>query len=605
MSGMKLRAEQVALMKAMKKNPFQMLPGADNTAYIDLAKRHKEVTQEMIAKGVPLKKALMNPFKALGKFLLSPLGIVMILLGLIVIFKKIREATDTTSPTIARLKVVFDRIARSVQVFIDKIKEFGPVILDVFKKLIKFTGPIGFLISKALDLSPAEEAAADMRVLVNQTKELNKEIREAEKETDKLAKTLKEYRTLSQIGFKSGTQAKEMAEAEKTLQDILKERTGIATSATGVELIGLSQDLFRKEEQEIKDKYDEVQGNINAYFADNPFTTFSEALKDPAFEDLMDDVPLIAQTYAMNLIEGFDDMAPEVKESILRMIAIDPAAFIDSTNKVVKAVEDVRIRINKGNNSAVRFNIFSGETVEEAYQRALDLYPDLNTTLEEFQELAGSAFQVVESSATSLYTETIPNVREALNGVFDPKNANDFANAVRSIQNMDLELLTEEDRNLLFRTFPSLEQILDLPSASAKLQQIANAGGASFLQSFGAVQEQIAGFTDQLGGRDIGAAGFTFSAEEQNRQRAQTISNSLLDILSSDDLINSAQQAINQVMRGAIGGVVIPEEERTALANTILDMIPDIDDEALRVTTFGFMDDMTKIAEIAGKSRTE
>ena len=70
------------------------------------------VGKGLVGFGGGLKKLgtmMIAPFKMLGAFLMSPAGIVMAILGLVVAIKKIREANDTTNPTIARLKVVFDR----------------------------------------------------------------------------------------------------------------------------------------------------------------------------------------------------------------------------------------------------------------------------------------------------------------------------------------------------------------------------------------------------------------------------------------------------------------------------------------------------------------
>ena len=52
---------------------------------------------------------IKGAFVAFGKFLLSPLGIIMILAGVVLAIKKIRDSGDTTNIRIARLKVVFDR----------------------------------------------------------------------------------------------------------------------------------------------------------------------------------------------------------------------------------------------------------------------------------------------------------------------------------------------------------------------------------------------------------------------------------------------------------------------------------------------------------------
>lgn len=562
--------------------------------------------QRAIANTTSLAK-LKTGFAAFGKFMLSPLGLIGIFLLLVVIFKKVRDATDTTNVTVAKLKIVFDKIAKAVQDLWQKIKNLLIPVLEGLKNAAEFLGiGAGGLLVGLFDLSPIEEAAAEFRVLSNEIKTLNAEIKDLQKENDKLNKTLEEYSKLATIGFKSTQQIASMAEAERSLQNILSEARGYQVTLTGAELIDEAARLFDEQTQAIIANQQEQTDSINAYFKKYPIN-FSQALEDESFADMVGDVKKVAQTYGISLIQKFEDMEPEVQEALRRMISFDPIGFLDSANKVIQIAENTGLELTRRmmsystdrsiqfTNVSAGFTAREGETPEEAFARAQAEIPELQTTYEEFLAMLDGSLQAAETTASNLYQTVLPAVATEMTRILDPKQADDFAEGIMALQNMDLSKLTTDELDLLQRTYPSLAQILDLPGTAEQLQAIADAGGASFLRSFGAVQETIAGFASSLGGR----------SRSQNNKLATQLSSSLIDILTSDDLASSVDAAMNDVFRGAVGGVIIPEGERIGLANELLDMIPKMDDEALRVATFSFAEDMQNLAEIANKSRAD
>lgn len=455
-----------------------------------------------------------------------------------------------------------------------------------------------------LKLSVTEEAAAGLRVLVNETKNLNKELKESESRADKLKKAIETYVSLSNVGFKTAGQISQMEEAETVLQDIL------GVSATGGDLVAQARVEFARQQKAIEDNYDLLNNKVRQYFEDNPLVSFQEALLDPAFDDeLRAALPALAVTYGQELIQGFDNMTPEVQAAIARMINLDPAAFLDATKEIVAATEDFTVKVRAASSyygqettRNQKFVIREGESLEDAYARAQEEIYGLTTTFEEFVELSKDGFETITTEVPNLYAQMAPQIATALDDVLSATNAVEFADALRDLQgDIDLSGFSEEQRSLLSRTFPNLETLLDLPNAAGQFESLFERGGISFIRNFNPVREEVMSLADDL----QKAYASPFTRQGDGEILAGRISDELFEILNSGDLLTSATQAINAVFRGAVGGVVIPEEERVRVANSILSMIPSIDTDVLRTSVFGFADDFAAISELAGKSITE
>lgn len=447
-----------------------------------------------------------------------------------------------------------------------------------------------------LKLSVTEEAAAGLRVLVNETKNLNKELRESESRADKLKKAIETYVSLSNVGFKTAGQISQMEEAETVLQDIL------GVSATGGDLIAQARSEFAHQQKAIEDNYDLLNNKVRKYFEENPLVSFQEALLDPSFDDeLRAALPALAVTYGEELIQGFDNMTPEVQAAISRMINLDPASFLDATQEIMQATEDFQTTVKVGSNYFA-FEVRGGESLEEAFARAGEQYTNFNMTFEEFAARVEDGFELVATEVPNLYAQIAPKVATALDDVLSATNAVEFADALRDLQgDIDLSDFSNEQRSLLFRTFPNLETLLDLPNAAGQFESLFERGGVSFIRNFNPVREEVMSLADDL--QKAYASPYTRAGD--GALLAGRISDELFEILNSGDLLTSATQAINAVFRGAVGGVVIPEEERVRVANSILSMIPSIDTDVLRTSVFGFADDFASISELAGKSITE
>lgn len=202
-------------------------------------------------------------------------------------------------------------------------------------------GPLGLLLKSLFRTNASEEAAADLRVLNNEYKVLAKEVREAEKQLTKLNKTLDTFTTLNRATFKSSGQIKQLEETTQQIRDILEE-AGISTSGmTTSQLEDELRILIAEQTFAIEKNYAQMRHKVRKYFETNPMLNFKEALLDPAFDDeLKDSIGTFAQEYAKQVIKDFDKLAPEVQASILRMVRIDPAQFLDDTKEVTEAFQD-------------------------------------------------------------------------------------------------------------------------------------------------------------------------------------------------------------------------------------------------------------------------
>ena len=165
------------------------------------------------------------------------------------------------------------------------------------------------------------------------------------------------------------------------------------------------------------------------------------------FEEFLDIVPLYAQQYAMNMIEGFEDKAPEVQEAILAAIAVDPAAVLN---------------LFQGIGSMAADSVIVGAGVTEMPEN-----PQVTAT--RYAEALEQASNIVAMANT------------------------DFAEAVRMAQEMNLDDLDETTLNSVNLILPQLETLRNFSMQTA--EDIASAGGT-------AVFNQIQPIVDALSNVD-------------------------------------------------------------------------------------------------------
>lgn len=90
--------------------------GANNVAKIK-----NFLATNLLTKG--LLKANAQLFKFIALMLKTPLGLLVLVSGLVIGIKKLMDATDTTNETVAGLQVTFKKIGLTIKNLIDWIKK--------------------------------------------------------------------------------------------------------------------------------------------------------------------------------------------------------------------------------------------------------------------------------------------------------------------------------------------------------------------------------------------------------------------------------------------------------------------------------------------------
>ncbi len=284
--------------------------------------------------------ALMaNPYVAVA------MAIIAVVTALTLFVKKIREADGTTNEFVSALKQFFDNIARFinrvgkgfVNFFVNlnkQIKNMHPALKTVLNLLSLFIPGLRligiFNLTRQLFgaaginlQQPISRAASQMRVLNNRVKDLNKELRESQKEAKKLEKALDEYKRLEGIVFKTKKETEELVAAQERLQELL----GINLTGRGLEIFARAE--LDKQKRLIEQKLKELDDLIQDYFANQKGVNWKQALNDEQFKEFLDVIPSYAQEFAKTIISEFEKYAPDIQEAILAAVAIDPEGFLD------------------------------------------------------------------------------------------------------------------------------------------------------------------------------------------------------------------------------------------------------------------------------------
>lgn len=114
---------------------------AANTAAASASNVGLSISAKLTTKSLwGMVKAQLALIKAM---LMTPLGLLVFVGALVIGFKKLMGATDTTNATVARLQVAFHAIGRS-------IKNLVKFLVDGTKALFEFLGPLGKVLKIAL-----------------------------------------------------------------------------------------------------------------------------------------------------------------------------------------------------------------------------------------------------------------------------------------------------------------------------------------------------------------------------------------------------------------------------------------------------------------------
>ena len=468
------------------------------------------------------------------------------------------------------------------------------------------------------DLNATERAAAGIVVLTNQVKDLNKQIRETEKTTQQLSSTLERFERLNRQRFRSAREIQELNE----LQADLQRRLG--TTATGFDLIVATRTEIADNEAEVRRLGEQVSAIIKDELDRNPTVSFSDLIDSDALtNEMKENLPLLYETYARTLIDGFDDLAPEVQRAILRMVQINPNALRDAANETLEAADTAVIQLTRTETREVvgpaahtktelvtiDFEIQLGETPEEAFQRAVGM--GFIGTLEDFIEAAEGVFKTTSIDASSLLGADGPIAEMAkqvakINDIGTPEEFLDFLKELRDI---DLSGLSSQELLDAQRALPEFFSLLKLPETELGIRQLFERGGITAMR-------ELALFSDRLAKMDIPELGpvvrivpefdefgLTGAVNEITIKTADQVKENLLDaivvaMLEAEDPIEQLLEFIRDGFQGVSGDVI----EALRFESFLID---EFDFASISRRVFEDIEDTNKILELAQKDITQ
>lgn len=269
-----------------------------------------DTKQAMRTTGLAFKKlggALLAPFKALGAFLLSPAGLIMIFAAVIGLIKKITSDVNTQNETVARLQIVFDKFGRRIKEIFESLKKvFGPVLdglAKAFKPLLESVFGKGIF-----DLSMTERAAAGFVVLSNKIKEMSVELRESKRDLDALTAALNTFSGLSSRFSLTSAEQSLLAESEQSIRNRLATDYGVDTNASGEALVEIVRSTIRQEGDRLEGLDQRIKKEIGDYFDRNPLAGFNDFIQDAdlseSLKEQIENLPAILQEVVKQMSWG-------------------------------------------------------------------------------------------------------------------------------------------------------------------------------------------------------------------------------------------------------------------------------------------------------------
>ena len=512
--------------------------------------------------------------------------------GLVLGFKKLMDATDTTNDTVARLQVMFKAMGRS-------IKKLAEGFVEGTKALFKFLGPFGKLLKLAIALAfpivgigmamikafelfqpPVQKAAGSFVALQNRLGKLNEEIRNLDSEARKLRNTLNEFERLSRITFLSPEELARFNELQTQLQ------LDLETGATGDDLINIATATLNDTTNKLKQATEEQRTEIADFFQKNPLADFSDLAQYEGFdESTKNNLRIVATDYATSLIEGFDNMAPEVQEAIRRMVEGDIENVIDGIEQQGPEVAAQDTELSVG--GILGFGAFNmvvkeGESVGEAYQRAV---------AEGMTGFGAGTFERAFNQQIGLATRNIisgpiPDLGEQIAEAYTSMSETGFAEGVASIQGILGDLNAdelEEALRVLSGAYPDIEAIFNLLDGQAEA-----IGSRASLRDFTAFENLASDiFTDASGVFDKDAAD-------------EFLSNIFDTLIASDpdERIEVGSRLMQEVLAGMTN---VPAEAQTRVANAIQDFLIPADLDSIITAAFGTSDSIDRLYDLFGQ----
>lgn len=313
---------------------------------------------------------------------------------------------------------------------------------------------------------PISKAASEMRVLNNQVKDLNKEIRESRQEVGKLEKALDEYERLEKIVFKTKKETEALIDAQERLQELL----GIELSGIALEIAARAE--IDKQTKEIENSLKKLENVVNEYFETNP-VDWEKALGDEQFAEFLDVVPNYAVEYAKQIIKGFEDMEPEIQEAIQAAIFFNPADFLNMAAQGTMPVIQEDVTINFGAGTYLESMVAkAGEDVGTLFARAQAA--GYQYSIKDFQRLLEQQTTLVSLDTVEAYSENVAKAVEATNLMRE-----DFAAGVALAKEINLDALPEGIAEAVDLVAPNIRKLAEF--TEEELKKIGEGGGVAAL----------------------------------------------------------------------------------------------------------------------------
>lgn len=495
---------------------------------------------------------------------------------------KLASTTGTKAKAAANLKLAAaQKIARLATLGLTKAILFSPLFM------FALLAGAAFLISKAFKAlrPPVNKAAESFEGLQERIGKSNEELRNLNSEAQKLQKTLQEFQRLSNLRFINPQEAARMKELETQLQ------LDLNSSLTGDALIELAQ----REQQRIQDSIiaatAERSKEISDFFKKHPLANFDDLrTTDLLSDEAKANLDKVAVEYATSLIDGFNNLAPEVQEAQRRMIAEDPGRVIDAVVETGRATSDQAIQIGHGHTllEGHTFMVKAGEDAATAYNRAVaeGLIGDNRGSKNRFM-------RQFESINTKAITDPILDAGGEIAAAYASMGTVGFAEAATNInrlfdtltQGMDPEEI-ENALSILSAAVPSIEGFVSL--TADQIARLDKVGGMAALKDFN-IFENLAQtmFKDASGNYDA-AAGDVFLNDILNR----------LLTANPEDRAAIGTQMIDEVMAGLTN---VPPNARARVARAIENAILPDNLEGLIASSFNANTAMERAQGLMGK----
>jgi hypothetical protein len=418
---------------------------------------------------------------------------------------------------------------------------------EIVRGMIAIGKSIG---SKELD--SVGEAAASFRVLSNELKENNGRVFTLTKTTSQLNSEIQEFVRLDSIAFKTPAELKQRTEAQNVLKDSIRstldtmleagdidqaefsqEMALLDSSNTAESITALANKILKRQTDELERIQKESRTKV-LDFMETFEGSFAEAAKSAEFKDLVGFLPAVAQEVAAAEAEVAKlTFSPVERDAINRAIALDPTAYLDGI-----------------------------ETAKEA--------------------------------TNEFYLKTIPAMERGIQLALS-STGDDFVNAVRSLQDIDFDSLSDSQKVLISNLLPNFEALRTL--TASQLTRVGQAGGVAFIRSFQGVADSIGdlGLTDIL----LSSGEVDVTAAEQADTLTDFIFNALA--VSAENKAAATRTLLAEIFSGVVSGIVLTPEQQNALAISVVNALGAVDVDAIGRRVDTFRSDMDKIEEIITK----